>query len=484
MSPFPVVPYQIVPYAPTQRFENNPRLVDLMVRSGEDQANAIRQQGAASENVWNQVGQGIQSTIQNTVNAAQTAQQNQIKTGFEKTQAADAALKLAQNQKAVTEGNVFKQTLQSTPLVNLGDGTMGHDVQAIAQQLTAQGVDPSTYVPHIDELNKSFQQVTQAHAALLQTAAQKLIQGGNDPTLGHIVIDQLVANKVIDAPTAQQYRAFIDADPGNLAKLTASLAGPQKIEKFGPGDVGINVNNPSAPPVISVPAKPLEVTEATLDAAAQALLTKQNSGQPLTGAEAASLKAYQDRKRTVSDPAAIAAATRQTTAIDAATAQQKRTQDFAIMKEGKDQLTKVAEVPYQTALSSAQTMRDTVAAAQAGNKVAGSLQSLETTMAAIRAQGLNRINTAEIGVTANAGNLWDHLVGWVGKAEAGQPVPADIQKDMTQFADILEKAAYQKYITAHQSITKRYNLTDEAPLPAPSAAAPAQPSTSAVNPFR
>ena len=101
---------------------------------------------------------------------------------------------------------------------------------------------------------------------------------------------------------------------------------------------------------------------------------------------------------------------------------------------------------------------------------AAALQNLETTMAAIRAQGLNRINTAEIGVTADAGNLWDRIVGYVGKKAEGQPVPANIQKDMTEFADILEKAAYQKYQEGHTSITKRYKL-DEAPLPPPSTSA-------------
>lgn len=190
-------------------------------------------------------------------------------------------------------------------------------------------------------------------------------------------------------------------------------------------------------------------------------------GKPVSTDDAAWAAAYKTQKTLGVDTSASAAAGRQATAITAQTEQQKRAQAFTEAQAGRKELTDKVEVPYQTALGSASTLREVVAAAQSGNKVAGSLQSLETTMAAIRAQGLNRINTAEIGVTANAGTLWDRMAGWFGKAEAGQPVPANIQKDMLEFAGILEKSAYKRYIDAHQAVTKRYGLTDERPLPSP-----------------
>ncbi len=171
------------------------------------------------------------------------------------------------------------------------------------------------------------------------------------------------------------------------------------------------------------------------------------------------------------------AAQRQWAAISAQVAQQGRAQTFTEQQTGRKELTDKVELPYQTAISGASTLRDVVQSAQAGNKVAASLQALETTFAAVRAQGLNRVNMAEIGLPANAGNTWDHIQSWFGKKVEGQPVPADIQKDMLQFADILEKAAYKKYTEGHTTITKRYGLTDEKPLPAPASATPTAPST-------
>ena len=120
------------------------------------------------------------------------------------------------------------------------------------------------------------------------------------------------------------------------------------------------------------------------------------------------------------------------------------------------------------AKTSANTLRDVVTAAQNGNKVAGSLQSLETTMAAIRAQGLNRINATEVGLTSDAGSLYDKISGWIGKKAEGQPVPAAIQKDMLEFSDILERAAYHKYLAGHKASTELYGV----PQLQPSLAAP------------
>jgi len=195
--------------------------------------------------------------------------------------------------------------------------------------------------------------------------------------------------------------------------------------------------------------------------------------QPVTPDEIAWAGAYEKQKTLGVDKSASAAAERQTAAIAQQTAQQKRAQDFQQLQAARAEVEKNANKPYLDAKTSADTLRDVVTAAQNGNKIAGSLQSLETTMAAIRAQGLNRINTTEIGVTANAGNLYDRIKGWLGKATEGQPVPADIQKDMLAFSDILEQAAYKKYLDAHKSITDLYGVTTMKPsLPPPVSSTP------------
>lgn len=189
--------------------------------------------------------------------------------------------------------------------------------------------------------------------------------------------------------------------------------------------------------------------------------------QPVSGGELAWAGGYEKAKTLGPEATAAAAASRQALTQAEQNSLQEKAQAFQVAQVGRHELTEKVEQPYQTALASAQTLRDAVAAARNGNKVAASLQSLETTMAAIRAQGLNRINTAEIGVTANAGDIWDRMAGRLGALSSGQPIPPDIQKDMEQFAGILEKAAYKKYSDAFDSTTTRYKLGDEKKLPSP-----------------
>lgn len=183
--------------------------------------------------------------------------------------------------------------------------------------------------------------------------------------------------------------------------------------------------------------------------------------QPITPEDAAWAFGYEKQKTLGVDKSAGAAADRQTNAIAAQTSQQGRAQAFETLKTARADIQKNADTPYQTAHASANTLRDVVDAAKAGNDVAGSLQSLETTMAAIRAQGLNRVNATEIGSTANAGSLFENVSAWLGKQEKGKAaaVPPKVQQDMQDFADILDKAAAKKYNETHTGINKLYGTS-------------------------
>ena len=317
------------------------------------------------------------------------------------------------------------------------------------------GVEQAGYTPesvlHAAAYLKANGLVTSDH--LTPALAAMSSDGGTTPEAIKALVDDMGRN-------IPEYQALKTAETTRVAGLKKTAAETEK-DLAEAAKAREEATHPKA-------------SEAELDQAAQALYAKKAAGQPLSPVEQASLTGYEARKRVVSDPAALAATQRQTNMIAAQVASQNRSQDFAEAQAGRKELTEKVEQPFQTAVGSANTLRDVVAAAKAGNKVAGSLQSLETTMAAIRAQGLNRINATEVGMTQNAGNLWDRIVGYVGKKAEGQPVPADIQKDMTDFAGILEKAAYKKYLEGHQSVTKRYKLS-ESPLPPPPGSEPVVP---------
>lgn len=151
----------------------------------------------------------------------------------------------------------------------------------------------------------------------------------------------------------------------------------------------------------------------------------------------------------------------------AATAgRQQKTEDFQQQEKGREHVTKIEDA-YTDAASKADLIRDAIKQAQSGNKMAGAFQGMLATLGITTMEGVKRINAVELGIPTGAGSLWDRVQGKVGQWTAGQPMDADLQGDLIALADTIQKAAYKKYQTNHQSLVKRYGLTDEEALPEP-----------------
>lgn len=146
---------------------------------------------------------------------------------------------------------------------------------------------------------------------------------------------------------------------------------------------------------------------------------------------------------------------------------------FQEQERGRGLLDK-AEAAYRTAQQGANTMRDMVASADAGNKMSAQVLPLEGALAITTAQGVHRINRTEVDQYAGAGNLYDKIAGELGKVASGQPIPPNIRNDIRKLTDIQEKGAYQTYKGAFDSATRRYGLKDEQALPGPGGGAGVQ----------
>lgn len=323
--------------------------------------------------------------------------------------------------------------------------------------------------------------------------------GGLDEQTAHQIADQVTQGgpDALDAVRAK----YLPFSP----KYQAEQAKAKEPLKVGPDETLTTMERVTSgqPPLVMGGAKPKTEAEMAYAAAGndpqkaldllqqakgetgakddqryEQIVTAQGLGKPVSAEDAAFVKAYTQRKLIGPEATAAAAADRQASSQAQQNAIQKSGQDFQIQKEARDDYAKNVRVPYLTAQSSAQTLRDTVEAAKTGNMVAANLQNLETTMAAIRAQGLNRINTAEIGSTANAGSLWDNVQNWFGKLTKGQPVDPVLEKQILEFADILEKSATLKYQKGRDSILKTYKgvqLPDESAPSTTPQQAPAAP---------
>jgi len=263
------------------------------------------------------------------------------------------------------------------------------------------------------------------------------------------------------------------SDLAHVDAETAHLTAPVNVPEGG-----TLVDPVSGAVKFTAPVKPTAVTEAQLDAAAQALLSKQAQGQALTPQESADLKAYQLRKRTVSDPAALEASSRQTAAINATNARLDKSELFTRQETGRKELSAKVEQPYLDAREKADTLRNVIAASENGNMAAGAVTPLLATLGFVTMEGVKRINTTELQQVEGAGSLFERIKGQASKLVTGQPMSQKLRDDLKQMATLLEQSARKKYEDAHTATTKRYGLTDETPLPDPHAT-PAKPLTAA-----
>jgi hypothetical protein len=146
--------------------------------------------------------------------------------------------------------------------------------------------------------------------------------------------------------------------------------------------------------------------------------------------------------------------------------------DFQEKERGRGLLDK-AEQQFRTAQQGANTMRDMLAQADAGNKMSAQMLPLEGALQITTAQGVHRINRTEVDQFQGAGSLFDKIQGELGKVSAGQPIPPNIRNDIRKLVAAQEKQAYSTYKGAYDSAAKRYHLDDEAPLPEPGGEGPA-----------
>lgn len=117
------------------------------------------------------------------------------------------------------------------------------------------------------------------------------------------------------------------------------------------------------------------------------------------------------------------------------------------------------------ALAQAQTDSDDIQKvldlAGAGNKAAGANVPMLGVGAVNAINGIKRITSAEIAQYGSAGSLLDKIQGKLQGWVEGQPIPADVLKDMKSLHDTLAESALAKHSREVQSINNSYGSSFE-----------------------
>ena len=112
---------------------------------------------------------------------------------------------------------------------------------------------------------------------------------------------------------------------------------------------------------------------------------------------------------------------------------------------------------YLKTMANADQMQSFIDMARAGNKAAGTnlpVIGVET-MNAIN--GIKRIPREQVAQYQGAGNLYDNIMGKLGKLSAGQPIPADVMQDIESMHRMLRQNAEQAYKTKLDGINQTYH---------------------------
>lgn len=456
-----------------------PSVAEILLQQGRDIAAARQRSADISQQMWGNIGNTIASAPAQ-YQAAKTAQQNEQMRNYqlqyaqrdlESQTAFENVLKDPANYNPDGTPNTQKisDTLRGQ---NIGAWEHWNDLATKNQQNLLKTKEMQNNIALSDQsLAEKQRNITKTQqdylGGLAYHAEQLMDQNPGDPLHARDTVLAAVAHAAaapnqsgVSEQDAKQFMMqMARASPDQMRQVLGQFVPPDLRAKLD-REAAQNAKDTAEAQKALKPQIEKPDTATQEDQRYENVLMARQLGKPVSPDDNAFATAYEKRKKLTVDASASAAADRQATAIDNQNNLQKKAQDFQRLETARKDINE-ANKTYLTSKQSSQTLREAVQAAQSGNKVAAALQNLETTMGAIRSQGLNRINTAEIGVTANAGSMFDRISGWLGKAAEGQPVPANIQKDILEFADILDKAAYKRYSDSVDSTGKLYDIADK-----------------------
>jgi ribosomal protein S9 len=130
--------------------------------------------------------------------------------------------------------------------------------------------------------------------------------------------------------------------------------------------------------------------------------------------------------------------------------------EIAKAEAGRGLYMKSAE-DYSKAQEAAKEMSDVIDLARSGNKVAYAYAPVTGVLTINSANGVKRVNMAEIGKYSGAGNLADRIEGYLGKAISGASIPPQILNDMQQLHQKMLQGPLEKHVRDTNTINQTYN---------------------------
>jgi hypothetical protein len=242
-----------IPYAPRRLYDYGPSrtLGELMRLRAEQQAQAIRQQGDISGQLWSNVGSQIGNTL------GQLAQYK-----LDEPQRQFEAAKLAGVQREARDVQQAKE-IQRLALKPNDQGVLTYDRDLLTREFTAAGIGDRLpgLLKSLDDADSAALGLKEAQAKFARQGLDALLNGveagGSTLQAVKAAAEYGVANGLFSRPQAQQVVARAEADPASIPQIVAALRGekPKVAEPFTLTPGGVRFD-PSGRQIASVPVTP------------------------------------------------------------------------------------------------------------------------------------------------------------------------------------------------------------------------------------
>lgn len=242
--PVPVATYVPLPYAPTDRYVPNGRLIDLIRAQGQDAANAQLRSGEIQANMWGNLGNTIQGTTQQIIKQ----QQDAPRIAAEKANAEAAALRTQQLKQQQTDQSSIDAAMTTpsgpTPTgvpmpaptrQQVLDALPGH-LKGVVQK---QYDDADANALKVQETKANLLKSQDAHIAAVNDhlggLGYAIVQHNGDPFAAKIAIDEAKKTYADDPQMMSQIAQLeqqIAANPDPKALMTLGGVFASKSEKY------------------------------------------------------------------------------------------------------------------------------------------------------------------------------------------------------------------------------------------------------------
>jgi hypothetical protein len=115
-----------------------------------------------------------------------------------------------------------------------------------------------------------------------------------------------------------------------------------------------------------------------------------------------------------------------------------------LQRQGISNLQKQSDT-YSQFLSTANSLKNSLAAAQNGNEMAAAVAPLQGTLFVTTAEGVKRINQTELQGVEGAGSLVQRINGELGKQTGKGPLSDQLKNDMASLVDLYTASKYDAY---------------------------------------